>query len=220
MKKILLPLLALASLLLQAPAWAATYTFTGPTYTTVTPHAACGSPPCPDFDTTMYQRGSFTTAAPLAASQNNADISALITSYDFNDGITHYTSGGANDFLQLALVTTDAAGNVLTAAIVPVQWRGASHGVNDRLNAMATSVNADSWSNAYCQTAGGPPGTCLQPMIDASSSRANVNAVGIWVTGAPVPAPSPAAVPLLGTEGLAALALLTGVFGMRRARRR
>jgi len=211
------PLLLLTALLLQAPAWAAiTYTFTGPAYASTTAPLLCGSPPCPSFTTAMHQSGSFTTLAPLAAGETNLDISGLITAYDFNDGITHYTSSDANGFLMTALATTDGAGNILTANITVAQWRTASHGANDRLSAMGTPVNAQSWSNVYCQTPGPQAGTCTQLQPDASTSEASVSTVGTWATSAAVPVP--AVVPALGPWGLPLLGVLMGVAAWVRRR--
>ena len=67
-------LVFLAAALLQAGAWAVTYTYTGSSYTapTLTNHAGPGCPigACGDFTTSMSQYGTFTTVSPLPPNFN------------------------------------------------------------------------------------------------------------------------------------------------------
>lgn len=119
----------LAAAFLQTSAWAATYTFIGPTYTTLTPFTPpCATPTCGNFTAAMRQTGSFTTAAPLAPNLNTADISGLIQSYSFSDGLVQYNSGDAATRLAFAVVTTDAAGNIVGESIDIHHWQTASQG--------------------------------------------------------------------------------------------
>ena len=174
----------LAAAFLQTSAWAATYTFIGPTYTTLTPFTPpCATPTCGNFTAAMRQTGSFTTAAPLAPNLNTADISGLIQSYSFSDGLVQYNSGDAATRLAFAVVTTDAAGNIVGESIDIHHWQTASQGGNDRLDLF--SANLGSFSNAYCQILSGP-GACSLLNTDASTSQGFAHiGVGGWVTSSP-----------------------------------
>ncbi|MBD9392944.1 Ig domain-containing protein [Acidovorax sp. ACV01] len=182
-----LALLAAAALwaTAQAPALAATYTYIGATYTSnsISPFTApCATPTCADFTTTMRQTGSFTTAVPLAANLNHADILPLITSYSFNDGLYQYSSTASGDNMLFAFASTDSAGNIVASDIQIFQWQTASHGLNDRVNAI--TVDAVSRSNTPCPSLESP-GVCRNTNDDASTSRASIH-VGAsgWSTNA------------------------------------
>ena len=197
-------LVLLAAALLQASAWAATYTFTGPLYTNPTQFTApCATPTCDNFTTAMRQTGSFTTAAPLAPNLANVLITGLIQSYSFNDGITQYDSADPETWLAYAFVSTDPVGNIVYENIELSRWQSVNHGVNDRLNSM--SVNILSVSNVYCQQTGGL-GTCVLVNGDASTSTAFAHiGSGGWQTSvSPVPtAPTiTSATPPGGTVGV------------------
>ncbi|RMA60248.1 putative secreted protein (IPTL-CTERM system target) [Acidovorax sp. 100] len=210
-------LVLLAAALLQASAWAATYTFTGPLYTTVNPFTApCAKPTCANFTTAMRQTGSFTTAAPLAPNLDTVLITGLIQSYSFNDGLTQFDSGDTETQLRYAYVTTDAAGNIVDQNIGISRWQTASHATNDRLDYL--SVNAGSYSNAYCQ-AQNVPDVCSLLNTDASSSYVSASiGLGGWVTSAPAAAAT--SVPTLSEWGLLLMACLVGGAGWRQVRRR
>ncbi len=197
-------LVLLAAALLQASAWAAIYTFTGPVYTNPTQFTApCATPTCGNFTAAMRQTGSFTTAAPLAPNLNSADISGLIQSYSFSDGLVQYNSGDAATRLAFAFVSTDAAGNIVGEIIDIHHWQTASQGGNDRLDLF--SANVGSYFNAYCQILSGP-GACSLLNTDASSSYVFAHiGVGGWVTSAAPPPVAPAitsAIPPGGTVGI------------------
>lgn len=201
MKK-LLTILALAAC---AHASAATYTFNGANYsqgniTNFTAAPCAPSSQCAAFTTAMRQQGRFTTAAPLQANLVAADISALITSYSFQDGLTQYTSGGPNDYLGLATVATDGMGNITAVALTVGKWQTASHGVNDRISVMA--VNDVSYHNALCDFVT-PSGACLQNNEDSSSSDVFTLTANGWTTlAAPVAPAITSPVPPAATVGV------------------
>jgi len=197
-------LVLLAAVLLQASACAATYTFTGPLYTNLTPFTApCATPTCADFTTAMRQTGSFATAAPLAPNLVNTNITSLVQSFSFDDGLMQYNSGDSATRLNFAFVSTDAAGNILNENIAIFHWQTASHGVNDRIDVFR--VNLSSYFNGYCQALNGS-GACTLFGTDASTSRtlAYIGAGG-WVTSASPPQVAPtitSAIPPGGTVGV------------------
>lgn len=198
-------------------AWAATYSFSGPNYLpghiddfTAAPCAA-GSQ-CANFTTAMRQQGSFTTAVALQPNLANANIAALITSYSFSDGLTQYTSGGSNDYLLFAQVSTDNMGNIVAQNIILGKWQTASHGVADRVDSIA--VNNISGHNALCDAVT-PSGVCNLDHNDTSSSAAAAFTNNGWTTTQA----AATAVPTLSEWSLLLLAALLGVAGLRQRRK-
>ncbi len=212
-----IPLLALAACA-YGSAWAATYTYNGTNYAqnkinnfTAAPCAAVSQ--CANFTTGMKQQGSFTTAAPLQTNLANANIAALITSYSFDDGLTQYTSGGANDHLLFAKVSTDSMGNIVNSNIILGKWQTASHGVNDRLDTIA--VNNVSNHNVLCDSVT-PAGACSLSHNDTSSSDADTFILNAWTIQA---GSDVASVPTLSEWGLLLLVGLLGTVGLRQRRK-
>ena len=105
--------LVLSSLLLAAPAWAATFTLTSPNYTTL---AGTGTPA---YTAAMHFNGTFTTTGPLPANLSYQEIgpfgSNLISSYSFSDGL--YTFTQTTSSLGFS-VNTDAVGNITLFELV------------------------------------------------------------------------------------------------------
>ncbi|MBD9392946.1 hypothetical protein [Acidovorax sp. ACV01] len=212
-----LALFALAALasLTHAGAWAATYVYTGATYSSLVHNftAPCGASPCQIFTAGMRQTGSITTNQPLAPNLNDADVSPLIASYAFNDGVTQYTSANLSDGLLYALVTTDAAGNITDSHIAITHWQTANHLVGGRMGLVL--VNPGGFSNSsfneLCTTVSNA-GICTGTAEDTSTSYAVAPAQsGAWAPIAPasvqaVPVDNPVAL-LLTAAGLLGLAL-------------
>ncbi|MES2929846.1 MAG: IPTL-CTERM sorting domain-containing protein [Pseudomonadota bacterium] len=210
-------LVLLAAALLQANAWAATYTFTGPFYTNLTPFTApCATPTCANFTTAMRQTGSFTTAVPLAPNLVNADITGLVQTYSFNDGLTQYSSADPENQLRLAFVDTDAAGNITAENISFYRWQTANHGISDRLNVL--TVNLLGIFNAPCQGMG-VSNICDLINSDSSTSMSFTSG-GSWVTSALPPAGGATSVPTLSEWSLLLMVCLVGGAGWRQVRRR
>lgn len=80
-----LALLVLA--FLSMPAWATTYYFASDPYTIRFPHSTCGTGTCADYPAGARVTGSFTTAVPLAGNLPATEVTPLVTSYSFNDGV-------------------------------------------------------------------------------------------------------------------------------------
>ncbi|KRA13217.1 hypothetical protein [Acidovorax sp. Root568] len=204
----------LAAALLQTGAWAATYTFAGPTYTSLQDYSApCAVVTCANFNAAMQQTGHFTTSQPLPPNQSSLDIAPLITWYDFNDGVTSYTMNGLNTRLATAKVSTDAAGQIVDTDIVFQWWQTGSHGVGDRLSYM--SVNFASYFNRTC-TSLESPDVCNTFGDDSAASHGFAHfAEGSdgWTSDVPVVAPGgPQSVPVDNPFALALTA--AGLLGL------
>ena len=205
-------LVFLAAALLQAGAWAVTYTYTGPAYSAPDLHNFTSCPPgtgnCGAYTTAMAQTGSFTTAAPLPSNLNSQDITAQLTSYSFSDGLTTYSSGDPQ--VTLVSVSATTTGGVLDFSVHLVRWQTpAPHVIGDHLDQVLVTESGQ--HNAVCGNIQVNPqgdscgtsnaGGVFSSWTDASST------VGSWtVTGLPPVATN--AVPTLGEWGLLLLALL------------
>ena len=84
--------LALGFVLAAAPVYADsyTYTYTGNDYTFAQP----------PYTTSMNVTGSFTLANPLPANLPVGDITALTTSWQFNDGVTIWSSSDVASYTR------------------------------------------------------------------------------------------------------------------------
>lgn len=217
----------LAAALLQAGAWAATYTFTGANYNAadINNFTSCpgGSGNCGAYTTAMAQAGSFTTVNPLPDNLNNQDILALVTSFSFSDGLTVYDSNDA----QVALLSINATttGGALDISVTLQRWQApAPHLLGDHLDSMRTT-NSGRSHNAVCMSPQVHPlgygycGTESAGGVFSSWLQAAAPS-GTWaVTGLPPAATN--AVPTLGEWGLLLMAsLMLGVGWMTMGRRR
>lgn len=223
MKKVLV---FLAAALLQAGAWAVTYTYTGVPYTpsVITNYTNCAAGACDNFTPAMSQTGSFTTATTLPPDLANADIAPLITSFSFSDGLTQYNGADPDTTLVGATAFTDASGGVLAIALSFQHWSTSIHAFGSRMDVMVLHLLAR--KNSQCQGAifQSPNGrdVCQTVDFDAASSRvtfASPVTPGSWdVTSLP-PAVAKA-VPTLGEWSLLLLAALMGGAGWWQVRRR
>ena len=218
-------LVFLAAALLQAGAWAVTYTYTGSTYTapTLTNHAGPGCPigACGDFTTSMSQYGTFTTVSPLPPNFNG-NIAPLITGFNFNDGLTTYSSVDPNTTLTSAIGWTDASGALVGAGLNFQRWHtSAPHSIGDRVDQMVLEQGA--YRNSPCNVVTTPPGgdVCNAVSFDASSS--NVfgvpSASGTWTAIGIPPMGGVTSVPTLSEWGLMMLACLLAALGLRQRRK-
>ena len=217
--------LAGAALLLlgAAAAQAATYSFTGPAFTTFTSFTApCAAAPCANFTAAMRVQGTFTTAAPLAANLTNQSILALVTGFSFSDGLTTYAHTDPLVTLMNAAITTDGAGNPVSMTFIPIRWRAAApHAVNDRVDTLfVTPASSFAQANAQC-AALSPPSGCAGLAADASTSRGEESAAVRPAVSLLAPAAAGvAAVPTLGGISLLILAVLVSAAALVMARRR
>jgi len=194
--------LGLIALLATASVFAATtYTYTGPTYTTVS-----GA-----FTTSMRITGSFTTATPLVPNLAGVDITGQVTSYSFSDGVNTYTSSDANARIYQFTVATDANGMISWAGILLEVWENGTspHVAGDNFSYMGTGEGDQAIDTLPCTVVGVSPYSAVaDACIDATESSglgsATVGALGSW-TGGQIAATS---IPTLSEWGMIILSSL------------
>lgn len=194
---------------------------TGPYPTKVDFTAPCGAGPCQNYVLSAPPSGSFRTASPLPGSLINTDITPLVTSFNFSDGINAYSNIDPSARLVQILATTDPSGAIVGASFFVQRWLtgSAPHIVNDRFSGMLVfGVAASALHNVPCITTGVAPSgaadTCIGGLTDASSSTAGP------VTLAWSAAAAPAAIPSLSEWGLALMAGLMALASFAALRRK
>lgn len=206
--------LAVASL----AASAATYSYTAPNYTVFNNFTApCSGGLCGTFTPLMRVQGSFTTAAPLPPNLASTSITALVTSFSFDDGLTVYNSTDPQVRLVSINVTTNATGSITDFTSFVDRWQTpAPHAVGDRLDQIAPSrANGQAQHNLICMTLVTP--MACNTGFDGSLSVGNGPGAlpQLVVAATPVQA-----VPALDSLGLGLLAMMVGLSGWLAARRR
>jgi hypothetical protein len=189
-------LLGLLGLSLQATA--EIYEFTGGSFNL----SATGS-----YTATSSMSGQFTTASPLPADLVNEDISALITDWSFTDNVSTYSSANATILFPgvlgtSPLVSTDGAGNVISANIIVVTTPVASllGSVSDVLTINATSSAS---LVASCTNVNVVTNICDTWDLSGAASFGATDIPSVWLTAPIVPPPAPAtAVPTMSAYGL------------------
>lgn len=217
-------ILASCALLLASFATsAATYTFTGSNYVApanFTP--PCGTGSCANFTTAMHLSGTFSTSTRPPANAVGVDITAILASGSFNDGLTTYAGIDPGLRVYQFQVVTDANSVITDQFILIERWQDGSagpHAVGDRFDyfIIAPGGSTQVFHNRQCTAVGAAPSgvgdACTGDLADGSDSLAASGA-------GPVMALAPgAAVPTLGEYALLLLAALMGIFGMYGVRR-
>ena len=104
MKRILISI-ALIACLISGYAHADTYTYIGTNF-----EFTGGD----DYTTDMRVTGSFTTSIPIPPNVSNFDLSGILTSWSFNDGVQTITNvNGVIPAPPQSDVSTDASGNII-----------------------------------------------------------------------------------------------------------
>ena len=150
-----------------APAAAATYQLTASPFTSLVP-------PSPNpFTTSMQVTGAFVTSAPVSANLTMQDISGLITSYSFSDGVHTFTQSNSafNSPLNGGgfLVTTDAAGSITYVQFL-VMSPAPPHTVGGKLNYLAVGDGVGAYDNLDCVVVQAT--VCSQVAFGATAARA------------------------------------------------
>jgi IPTL-CTERM motif len=205
-------LLAFASALLSLNAWAVTYQYTGPVYTSVTNFTppCAGTAVCQNYSPAGQITGQFTTAAPLGANLADVSIVPQLTSYSFADGIHTISSSDSRSRVILFRVTTDLTGQITNAHISLQQWATAavSHVTGDFFGAIfiSSAGTVAAQHNETCDiTLASPTDSCGVTSINPNAySNAFAFAFGVWTTLA-----SPAAAVATPTLSAWSLALLS-----------
>ena len=211
----------LASLILAMAAScvnAATYVYTGNAYTNLIDYTApCSAGPCANYSTSMRVTGSIRTALPLAPNLVNQDITALIASYTFSDGVNTIASSAANARIYYPFkVSTDASGQITAASVLLTIWESGTspHTTSDRWSNIAVGSGSGGYNNLTCTTIGvssaGAADSCtVGGALDGDVSASLAMTPGSWAS------PSAAPVPTLNQCGLGLVILgVTLGFGM------
>ena len=222
-------LLALCALLLASFAASAanTYTYVGPNYDATIPFAG----PCPagsncaNFTLAMNLDGQFSGAGRLPANLPGVDITANLTSFTFNDGLTTYSSADPQVRVYQFLVSTDANGNITAVNILIERFQAGGagpHAPGDRFDffQIVGAGTPTALHNFVCTAVGvspgGTPDSCTGAVNDAGSSSASAAAAGAFALAA---AAGPG-IPTLGEYALLLLAALMGIAGVYGVRRK
>lgn len=188
-------------------------------YTGKTDYTTCATGPCQNFTLAMGVSGSFTTASPLPANLMGASIPGLVTSFNFSDGLTTYSSADPATRIFLFQVTTNAAGAVTDAAIWMHRWEtGVSpHAVGDRTSLMVIAGSAQVGRNYRClaiaTSPAGAADSCDDETTDGGTSRASGARIS-WSSAAV------ASIPTLSQWGLIIMSSILGLTGLAAMRRR
>lgn len=147
----------------STPAAAATYQLTASPFT---------SSMLP-FTTSMQVTGTFVTSAPVGANLTMQDISGLITSYSFTDGVHTFTQSNSafNSPLNGGgfLVTTDPSGNITYVQFV-VMSPVPPHSVGGKLNYIAVGDGVGGYDGMDCVVVQAT--VCSQVSFGATAARA------------------------------------------------
>lgn len=181
-------LLAVLVLLTASPAQASTtYTYSGPTFDTVSNHTTCAVGTCADYTTSHRVTGSITTASVLNSSLTLQDISGLVTSWSFSDGVNTIASTDPAAGAYPILASTDGTGNITAMSLNVYQWQAYPPLLNgtasERFNSIAIldsiPLNAGT-ANATCTSLSGSD--CSTFVNGTDSSTAQKLASGAWTT--------------------------------------
>jgi len=208
MKRILIGI-ALLACLISGYANAATYTFTGNNFTSVNGV----------YTTAMKITGSVTTSVPIPPNSTEYDISGILTSWSFFDGVqTINNTNGTLNPLWPPAITTDSMGNItqgrLFVLVNPIatevgqlnSYISLDFGtlaLDDREDLVKKDAECLSVVNGFCATHTSP------------HFGYNDMVGGVWVTSDPPSVPIPA----MSQWSLMLLALLLGMVGITRIRR-
>ncbi|MDP3519219.1 MAG: hypothetical protein Q8S02_01210 [Hydrogenophaga sp.] len=165
---------------------------------------------CVNYGLQSRQSGSFIVASPFASNLSNQDISPLVISYSFSDGINTYNSSDPNARIHVFRISTDSNGKIINPNILLLKWlsgNNGSHSSVDRLSYLF--LGARSVQNVTCSNIAtaptGIPDSCESAVMDSSSSRALPTGPLTWLYGSENNQALP--VPALSEWALAALIL-------------
>lgn len=221
---------ALALTLACAAAQATTYQYTGAAFSTRVNYTAapCTAGSCANFTPGTSGSGTFSTAAPLAASLPPAtDIAPDITQFSFSDGLTSYSSSDPSTHLMRAYAATDAAGNITAIDIYVQRWQtGSPQAVGGRVDTLVLGqASANAFHNSPCNAYGSAPKSSASPGVPCTGigSDANVSYALVNTGALPLPVASPAApasIPTMHPIGLLLTGLLACAMGAATLRTR
>jgi len=199
--------------LISSMAYSVTYNFTTDPYTTFVPSSGNA------FTPGMQTSGYIVTSAPVPSNLVYEDITYLITSYSFSDGLHAFTE--SNSAIHPTIVggfrvSTDSAGNI-TDAITLIMSTVPTNVVGNPVNYFAFGDGYHAYDKMRCITAVSD-GLCdgIEFVIDQSSRvvARNLYVVSDQVSAAANP------IPTTPTWSLALLLSLTVLLALSMLRRR
>jgi hypothetical protein len=198
MKRILRSLVVL-SLLLSGYAYATTYTFTGTNYESVS-----GS-----YTTAMRVTGSITTSSPIPPNSVNIDISGILTSWSFFDGVQTISSvNGVTSPHQPPTAATNASGTIIGVVIHAYSKPVATVVGQPQNYILLIAFQNISRHGSVCANVR-PNGFCGAAQFGDAGVT---NTAGVWQTVASTP------IPTMSQWSLILLTLLLGMVGFARLR--
>lgn len=221
-------LMAVVLALSGLAAHAATYSYTGPNYTTFTVRIPpCGTGSCADYTVAMRVQGTFTTAAPLPPNLGFQDLTPLVTAFSFSDGVQTFSSGDPLVRLYMIRGSTDAGGAITNFDFIAQRWQTAGpHAPGDRVDFVTANDNMSVGDhNLSCTTVGpssnGTLDTCTTSAADTDYSNGFELSGALPVLAVAPPAVAgPVSVPTLGELGLWLLMAVMAGLGLAATRSR
>jgi len=163
------------------------YTFTGPTYTSISNYASCSAPNCSTYTASMRTTGSFTVSSPLQPNLSMSDISPQVLSWSFNDGANTISSSGRSAWSPSIKISTDSNGYIISSIINLSNWQTTA-GVNKYLNRVLIGTGGGASNSAYLCNEIINSTECGIVSSNPSSSQALYNTDGAWVSSTtPIP---------------------------------
>ena len=171
MKQILIGIAVLVS----SYAHAEVYTYSGANYS-----VALGA-----YTTAMRVTGSITTSDPIPPNSVDLDISGILTSWSFSDGLqTIDNVNGTTNLNYPPLVSTDASGDI-TVTNIRVLATPLATAIGDTDDFIVTRFNNLVARDAVCNIVNGGVCSDWSPAVDLALNRV----AGDWETvAAPIPA--------------------------------
>lgn len=207
----------------QGAQYSATVTPYTSTPVVFTPPCAVGQS-CVNYSTSMVQTGTFTVAPPLAPNLASQEIHGSIVSYSFFDGINTYSSSDADSRIFSFRVTTNGAGEIVSAGVILQKWLSGTNGAHisgDRLSSIifgGLTRNNESCTSVGASSFTGVPDSCVTRVVDAGTSSGMHNASTTTWQG-PVLVNLTVAVPTLSEWAMIVMASLMAMFAISRMRR-
>jgi len=213
-------LLAVVVLLTASPAQAlTTYTFSGPTFDTIDNHSTCVVGTCAEYTTAHRVTGTIITASVLNPNLGLQDISGLVSSWTFSDGVNTIASTQPAARVGQIHASTDGAGNITSVSLNVYLWQALPPTLDGTANERFNSITILDFvplnvatTNARCTEVSGLD--CSLFANNTDSSTGQKSAMGTWTTG------STQSIPTLSEWGqLIAFALVAGIGALALHRR-
>ena len=165
----------------SAVAGAEQYSFVSNQYSIIRNYTPpCSAPTCANYLATMRVGGAFSTSGPLSANLTSQNISGLLTSWSFSDGIN--TISNTNPLAQIFdfSVTTDSSGAIIQSNIQLQKWQQTPQ-VGGYFNLIEIQGNNQSAAFTAVQCDSLVGSICRGWSYPSSSSLGASRQSGIWI---------------------------------------